>query len=145
MTMQHINSHLTLDEAVQLGHKRRDWAGNKIADEFAGEAARQHQISRTEMESYQWAAATAMLVRERIATATLAALERQPKTVLAKEPKKKKNQATATIIAVSKSNHAVSNLGTNRLWCSRCNQCISKYQCNDKNGNGLSQTAGQEK
>lgn len=35
---QHINSHLTEDEALKQGIKREDWYGNKMADKFASNA-----------------------------------------------------------------------------------------------------------
>ncbi|CAK0853258.1 unnamed protein product, partial [Prorocentrum cordatum] len=74
----HINSHLTWEEAQAKGFPHHAWLGNQHADRLAEQAAHDHDIDDNQMDLYDWANATAALVRRRIAAATVDATDRRP-------------------------------------------------------------------
>ena len=77
--MRHMNSHLDEQEAAEKGIPRSAWEGNREADRLADAGAKQHAISETEMGCYEWARATAHLVRTRIAECTKDVINRGPR------------------------------------------------------------------
>ena len=69
LRIEHIESHMSRQEAEQRGVSIAAWTGNAIADDLAGTAAKLHEIPKAKMACYDWIRATSCLVRERIAQA----------------------------------------------------------------------------
>ncbi|CAK0864046.1 unnamed protein product, partial [Prorocentrum cordatum] len=78
ISVHHLNSHMTEQEAIAKGITRRIWAGNQAAGQYADAGAKTHAISDTEMSCYEWVKATAHLVRLRIAATTKDVITRRP-------------------------------------------------------------------
>ena len=76
--MRHMKSHLDEQEAAEKRSPRSAREGNREADRLADAGAKQHAISETEMGCYEWARATAHLVRTRIAECTKDVINRRP-------------------------------------------------------------------
>ena len=73
-----MNSHMDAQEAEAKNIPRVAWEGNREADRLADAGAKQHAISEAEMGCYEWARATAHLVRTRIAECTKDVINRRP-------------------------------------------------------------------
>ena len=132
VTLQHIESHISAEEAKAKGYPAHAWFGNKAADTLAGEAAETegHRIDPGEITLYEWVRATSNLIAQRIATTTKEALERN-----AKDKEKKETLTTAEFKQatkkreitemISQTKHSIKE-DKGRWRCTKCGESIQR-------------------
>ncbi|CAK0877624.1 unnamed protein product, partial [Prorocentrum cordatum] len=132
---------------------KKEFTGNRAADKYAEQGARLHAIPRNEMNCYEWARATAALVRTRIAINTKDCLARRGRGWTCRCCNETIMQSTTSLETVktwlqegckgpppetgrgvvyngiqAHETHELRRLGRERRWyCRRCASSVTEY------------------